>query len=116
MNLTHNKIEEIEKAQAQLTLRNAIASNKIQRLPCEVCGKLPTDGHHMDYSKPLEVVWLCRKHHKLEHGKINRKIKPLPRYMTIRIREADYMRIKTLALEKRMSLIGFIKKYLTTIK
>lgn len=25
------------------------------------------DAHHCDYSKPREVMWLCRKHHKAWH-------------------------------------------------
>jgi hypothetical protein len=45
------------------TLNNSITSSKIKRKPCEICGKLKTDGHHSDYSKPLEVKWLCHKHH-----------------------------------------------------
>ena len=35
--------------------------------PCEVCGKEKVDAHHEDYSKPLEVVWLCKKHHRQLH-------------------------------------------------
>jgi hypothetical protein len=36
---------------------------------CEKCGAWSTklDGHHADYSKPLEVVWLCRRCHKTLH-------------------------------------------------
>ena len=35
---------------------------------CGVCGeKKKLDGHHDDYSKPLEVKWMCRKCHKAYH-------------------------------------------------
>ncbi len=34
--------------------------------PCEVCEKVKVDAHHDDYTKPLDVRWLCRYHH-VEH-------------------------------------------------
>ena len=35
---------------------------------CEIDGCLEQgQRHHDDYSKPFEIRWLCRKHHKEEH-------------------------------------------------
>lgn len=39
----------------------------ITRQPCEVCGDPKVQAHHTDYSKPLEVRWLCKVHHQ-SHG------------------------------------------------
>lgn len=52
-----------EKAFAHDVFSAAIRAGKVTRMPCAVCGNPKTDGHHEDYSKPLDVVWLCRKHH-----------------------------------------------------
>ena len=53
---------------AHIALRNAIRRREIFPRPCEKCGFLFTEGHHCDYSKPLDVKWLCRKHHMEAHG------------------------------------------------
>ena len=59
---------------ARKKLHYAIEIGKIKRLPCVVCGNVKSCGHHEDYSKPLEVIWLCAKHHHLLHsGKLNLK-------------------------------------------
>ena len=35
---------------------------------CSVCGKKATiQGHHPDYAKPLEVIWVCPKCHTKIH-------------------------------------------------
>lgn len=43
---------------------NAIRDNKLTKGSCEVCGSDETIvAHHCDYDKPLDVMWLCAKHH-----------------------------------------------------
>lgn len=52
-----------QKAKAHNAVVNALKSGKLVKKPCEICGKIPTVAHHDDYSKPLEVRWLCRLCH-----------------------------------------------------
>lgn len=51
----------------------AIKSGKIEKQPCEVCGDGNVHAHHSDYSKPLDVQWLCPLHHKELHAKVDKK-------------------------------------------
>jgi hypothetical protein len=55
------------KAAARCAVYRAVLSGRLCRHPCEVCGAVEVDGHHDDYSQPLRVRWLCRKHHLIEH-------------------------------------------------
>lgn len=52
-----------EKDTARRKFRKAVMRGILSKHPCAICGKIEAEGHHADYSKPLEVVWLCRKHH-----------------------------------------------------
>ena len=58
-----------EKYAARYKLRNEVRLGKIQKQPCEVCGSLNVEAHHDDYSKPLEVRWLCHRHHRELEGR-----------------------------------------------
>lgn len=62
------------KANASNKINNAIRAGKMTRDPCEVCGNPKSEGHHDDYSKPLEVRWLCKKHHTEHHLNEKRKL------------------------------------------
>ena len=62
-----------EKAKAGQAVRNAIHVGKMTRPnKCSRCEKeCKPEGHHPDYSKPLEVIWLCKKCHTEEHKAYN---------------------------------------------
>ncbi len=51
-----------EKHRAHQIVRRAIRSGKLVKKPCS-CGSKEVMAHHEDYSKPLEVIWMCRKCH-----------------------------------------------------
>ena len=61
------KVKSPEEYCARYILGNAVKQGKIIRLPCIVCGDEKSQGHHEDYTKPLDVIWLCDKHHKEKH-------------------------------------------------
>lgn len=52
------------KAIAWNMISNGLRDGKITRKPCQVCGNPKSEAHHHDYSKPLDVIWLCFKHHR----------------------------------------------------
>lgn len=59
-----------DKYKARTAVSNALRDGRLIRQPCRVCGK-KAQAHHEDYSKPLEVDWLCFKHHReLAHDQI----------------------------------------------
>ena len=58
-----------EKQKAREKLNCLVVLGKIKRGVCETCGSPDTHAHHEDYSKPLNVAWLCRKCHCRLHKK-----------------------------------------------
>lgn len=63
-----------EKRKAHTMVSNAIRDGKLNRQPCEVCGE-KAHAHHEDYSKPLDVRWLCPTHHMRLHNDIDFYVK-----------------------------------------
>jgi hypothetical protein len=64
--------ENPQKARAQRLAAKALKSGKITRATkCSRCSieNVRLEKHHPDYSKPLDIVWLCSKCHGYEHRK-----------------------------------------------
>lgn len=58
------------KFKARYKVGNAVRDGRLVRLPCEVCGEIKSQAHHVDYRKYFKVQWLCRKHHLEREGKV----------------------------------------------
>lgn len=52
---------------ARVAVHNAIVAGAITPQPCWCCGH-EAEAHHPDYSRPLDVVWLCKPHHQEVHA------------------------------------------------
>lgn len=64
-----NKINRLKDAVRSL-VSHAVKTGKLIRPDnCSSCNvKCKPEGHHKDYNKPLEVIWLCKNcHEKLHH-------------------------------------------------
>jgi len=59
-----------EKYKAVNAVSNALRDGRLKRKPCEICGTtVRVQAHHDDYSRPLDVRWLCFTHHREDaHG------------------------------------------------
>lgn len=60
-----------EKYRARTAIKNAVRDGRATRQPCVQCGNPKSQAHHHDYSKPLDVVWMCFKcHREVAHGQV----------------------------------------------
>lgn len=60
------------KRNAQIAAGNAVRDGRLEKQPCVRCGATERiQAHHEDYSKPLDVMWLCRPCHGIRHREIN---------------------------------------------
>lgn len=65
----NSKKSEPEKWKARNAVNNALRSGKIERKPCYFCGSDERlQAHHEDYSRPLDVIWLCASCHGKLHA------------------------------------------------
>lgn len=63
---------------ARALLRVAVAHGRVTKpVACEHCRGEPEllHGHHTDYNKPIDVVWLCQPCHAAEHRRLKARRK-----------------------------------------
>lgn len=57
-----------EKYLAHIAVQEAVSRGELCKHTCSSCGSEKAEAHHDDYSKPLEVKWLCHKCHMMWHS------------------------------------------------
>ena len=62
----HTVEERKKRAKARSAFNHHMRDKHLDKQPCEICGEA-AEAHHDDYDKPLEVRWLCFKHHREWH-------------------------------------------------
>jgi hypothetical protein len=58
---------------AHTKIGNAVRDGKLIKPDhCTRCNRtgIKIEGHHDDYSKPLDVIWLCVRCHRLRHKEL----------------------------------------------
>ena len=61
--------------EARSAVTCAKRSGRLVVQPCERCGTTSgVDAHHEDYTKPLDVRWLCKAHHRERHVELGTPI------------------------------------------
>lgn len=60
-----------EKRAAHKLVERALLKGALVKSPCAICAKPQVEAHHEDYSRPLDVTWLCRFHHLQRHREID---------------------------------------------
>jgi hypothetical protein len=65
----------------QEEIRAHNVANKAYPIPdkCSVvnCKSIGEHRHHLDYAKPLDIIWLCESHHNIIHDFFVRKQKKI---------------------------------------
>lgn len=65
------------KYRAHAMVRSQMRMGNLAKEPCEVCGsETKVHAHHDDYSKPLNVRWLCPVHHSQWHAENGEALNP----------------------------------------
>lgn len=78
--LRHSEMSETQrrKAVARAYANVYLKRGKLTKQPCESCGVEKAEMHHDDYSKPIDIRWLCRACHVAHHTSPRSAPKPTP--------------------------------------
>lgn len=100
-----------QKQRAHGAVGNAVAKG-ILEIPsvCSSCGECADkiEAHHEDYSKPLDVVWLCFKCHRSWHKKHGTSKTTDVKTVNVRLHDSALRRLKIRAVKEGKTLMKLL--------
>ena len=80
-----------QKAKARSAVGKAVLKGKLNKPDkCESCNEMkPLEGHHADYSKPLDVTWLCKGCHEALHHQALTEVETIIKEMQLQSTKED---------------------------
>lgn len=58
-----------DRMRARIMVSNAVRNGRLDKMPCAFCSSEEgLEAHHHDYTKPLDVTWLCKPCHRRFHA------------------------------------------------
>lgn len=91
----------------------SLAYRMLAPSPCSICGVKRTQAHHSDYSMPLNVKWLCKRHHDEIHYPVAERIKLVDH---IAIPKTLHLEIKLAALHRDSTMADLVQEAWTALK
>src|SRR5271166_6209119 len=90
----------------QHKVSKAIREGRLRPTPCAICGgPFAVHAHHPDYSKPLDVVFLCPSHHVRLHNRLREEFANLkPQEYTRRFHDQVLADLKQAFLSRPYSI------------
>lgn len=69
--LSRERSKNYPKEMARRAVKRALRDGVLVKSLCHICGSPVTQAHHEDYTKPLDIIWLCPQHHAQRHSGID---------------------------------------------
>ncbi len=95
---------------AHADVAKAIRDGFLHRQPCEVCGRENgVEAHHDDYTRTLDVRWMCRSHHRLWHSANPSDVEWEGDMISLRLPTALVSDLRTVAKENGRTLSSEVR-------
>lgn len=101
----------VNKSKTRQLTNKAIYNGEIIKESCKECGSPDVQCHHLDYTDPYKIMWLCAKHHREWHRN-NPTLEGFDDKKIVWVDPATHQLLKIRAAEEGTTIKALIRKLL----